>query len=287
MPGVPTPIEGVLLDIDGARCGTVWSAQGGDGIAPVVQERSSDQSKKHIQPPEWQDFELQFSLPLHRTVYDWITAWWRREAKPRTVGLTAYDPALRVIRRREFQRALITETTVSALNALSSEPVMLKLKLTPEFVQTIPPSGTVPAPSLPQPWLARNFRLDLPGLDGTKIIQIDSFTVKQPPVEASPYGGELAVPGPLSFPNLTVTLPELSAATWQAWFDDFVVKGNTDTQEKTGRLALLDGTLRERVRIDLSNVGIFRFTSSAWTRQDTPEVVAGLYCERMDFAVLL
>jgi hypothetical protein len=70
---------------------------------------------------------------------------------------------------------------VSALNALSSEPVMLKLKLTPEFVQTIPPSGTVPAPSLPQPWLARNFRLDLPGLDGTKIIQIDSFTVKQPP----------------------------------------------------------------------------------------------------------
>jgi hypothetical protein len=71
MPGVPTPIEGVLLDIDGARCGTVWSAQGGDGIAPVVQERSSDQSKKHIQPPEWQDFELQFSLPLHRTVYDW------------------------------------------------------------------------------------------------------------------------------------------------------------------------------------------------------------------------
>ena len=94
--------------------------------------------------------------------------------------------------------------------------------------------------------------------------------------------------GPLSFPNLTVTLPELSAATWQAWFDDFVVKGNnTDTQEKTGRLALLDGTLRERVRIDLSNVGIFRFASSAWTRQDTPEVVAGLYPERMDFAVLL
>jgi hypothetical protein len=94
-------------------------------------------------------------------------------------------------------------------------------------------------------------------------------------------------PGPLSFPNLTVTLPESSAATWQAWFDAFVVKGyNDDSQEKTGRLALLDPALREHVGIDLFNVGIFRLTPSPWTRQAYPVVVAGLYCERMDFTVL-
>jgi hypothetical protein len=293
MPGASVPMEGVLLDLDGTMCGRVLLAQGGDGIAPVVEEQYPDesypaQSKKRIQPLEWEDLELQFSVPLNRTVSNWITDWWRRQAKPRTVRLTAYDPALNVIRKHEFRGALITETTVSALNPSSSEPVRLKLKLRPESVQIIPPSGTVRVPSMPQPWLARNFRLDLPGLDGTNVLQIDSFTVKQSFFEPDRYGGELVVPGPMSFPNLTVTLPERPAATWQAWFDDFVIKGNNaDTQEKTGKLVLLDGALREGVRIDLFNVGIFRLTPSAWTRHDLPVVVAGLYCERMDFTVLV
>jgi hypothetical protein len=287
---VAMAILGILLDIDGMLSGRVLSAQGGDGIAPVVQEQYLDQWKKHIQPPAWENFELQFSLPLNRNVSGWVTDWWRQKALPVTVRLTAYDSAMNVVRRREFQGAVITETTVSGLDTASSEPVKLKLKLRPDLVQIIPPSGTVRAPSMPQPWLARNFRLDLPGLESRGIRKIDSFTVKQSFVESDRYAGEV-VPGLLSFPNLTVTIDERLAATWQAWFDDFVVKGNNaDTQEKTGRLSLLglvDGVLREGVRIDLFNVGIFRLTPSAWTPDDLPVVVAGLYCERMDFTVLI
>jgi hypothetical protein len=287
---VAMAILGVLLDIDGFLSGRVLSAQGGDGIAPVVQEQYLDQSKKHIERPAWEDFELQFSLPLNRMVSSWVTDWWRQQAKPRTVRLTAYDSAMNVVRRREFQGAVITETTVSGLGTVSSEPLLLKLKLRPDLVQIIPPSGTVSPPTMPQPWLGRNLRLDLPGLESRGILKIDSFTVKQSFVESDRYAGEV-VPGPLSFPNLTVTIDERLAATWQAWFDDFVVKGNNaDTQEKTGRLsllALLGGVLREGVRIDLFNVGIFRLTPSAWTNDDLPVVVAGLYCERMDFTVLI
>jgi hypothetical protein len=285
---VAMAIVGVLLDINGTLSGSVRSAQGGDGIAPVVQEQYLDQSKKHIQAPAWDDFELQFSLPLKDMVLNWFTGWWRRQAKPVTVRLTAFDSAMNVVRRREFQGAVITEATVSGLGGSSSESVMLKLKLRPEIGQIIPPSGTVSPPSMPQPWLARNFRLDLPGLESRGILRIDSFTVKQSFVESDRYPGML-VPGPLSFPNLTVTINEPLAATWQAWFDDFVVKGNNaDTQEKTGKLSLLaqqmpDGSWREGARIDLFNVGIFRLTPSAWTRDDLPVVVAGLYCERMDF----
>ena len=293
MPYVEASTLGVILEIDGTMCGTVWSAQGGDGFAPVVVEPYSDSSKKHLEQPKWEDLELHVSLPslpLLRTVPNWITASWRREYKPRTVQITAYDSALRVIRRREFSGALVAETTVPTLETGSPELGLLKLKLTFESARTIPPSGTVPALKPPPSWLGATFRLDLPGLDCTKVMKIDSFTVKQPFVEQPDrYGGGLAVPGPLSFPNLTVTLPESSAATWQEWFDSFVVKGyNDDTQEKMGRLSLLDPQLRERVRIDLFNVGIFRLTSSPWTRDDLPRtIVAGLYCERMDFAVLV
>jgi hypothetical protein len=288
---VEAATAGVILDIDGAMCGTVWSAQGGDGFAEVFEERLydrlGDQLGKRISPPRWEDLELQFSLPLHRTVYDWIAASWRREYKPRTVRITAYDPALNIIRRREFPGALITETTVPTLNASSPELGLLKLKLRFDSVQTIPPSGTVRAPSSPRPWLGSNIRLDLPDLDCTKVMQIDSFTVNQSFAVKLTDAGQVTAPGPLSFPNLTVTLAESSAETWQAWFNNFVVEQRYG-EEKTGRLTLLDGQLRERVRISLSNVGIFRLTSSPWTRDDSPRrVVAGLYCEQMDITVLL
>jgi hypothetical protein len=165
---------------------------------------------------------------------------------------------------------------------------LLKLKLTPESVRTITPTGTVPLSKPPPSWYGATFRLDLPGLDCTRVMKIDSFTVNQQLVEASIMDPDQVMEPVLSFPNLTVTLPESSAATWQAWFDDFVVRGNNaDDQEKTGRLSLLDGSLRERVRIDLFNVGIFHLALSAWTRDDSPLVVAGLYCERMDFTVVL
>jgi hypothetical protein len=282
-------IEGVLLEIDGTMCGTLPLAQGGDGFAPVVHERILlDQTKKHLEQLKWEDLELQLSLPLHRMVSDWITAMWRRQSTPRTVRITAYDSLMRVIRRREFLGALVTETTVPTLEAGSSGLGLLKLKLTPESVRTITPTGTVPLSKPPPSWYGATFRLDLPGLDCTKVMKIDSFTVNQQLVEASIMDRDQVMEPVLSFPNLAVTLLESSAATWQAWFDDFVVRGNNaDDQEKTGRLSLLDGSLRERVRIDLFNVGIFRLALSAWTRDDSPLVVAGLYCERMDFTVVL
>jgi hypothetical protein len=247
-----------------------------------------DQLGKRVGQLRWEELELQFRLPLHRTVYDWIAASWRREYKPRTVRITAFDPELNVLRRREFPGALITETTVSALDASLSELGLLKLKLMPETVQTISPGGRVLAPKPPVSWLGAKFRLDLPELDCTRVLKIDSFTVKQPFAVKLTDTGQVTAPGPLSFPNLTVTLPENSAATWQAWFNNLVVEGHSGDAEKTGRLSLLDPQLRERVRIGLFNVGIFRLTSSPWTPDDSPRrVVAGLYCERMDFTVFL
>lgn len=63
---------------------------------------------------------------------------------------------------------------------------------------------------------------------------------------------------------------------------------NADSQEKTGRLTLLTSTLeQELARIDLFNVGIFRLAlERGRDGLDPRRVVAGLYCERMDFRVL-
>jgi hypothetical protein len=96
-------------------------------------------------------------------------------------------------------------------------------------------------------------------------------------------------PGPLSFPNLTVTLHESSAGDWQRWFEDFVVQGhNDDTMEKTGTLTLVGQPWEQSpetglARIGLFNVGIFHLKGPNETPTSPPHVVASLYCERMDF----
>ena len=76
---------------------------------------------------------------------------------------------------------------------------------------------------------AANFRLDSPGLDCTRVTKIDSFTVKQ---TFPSVNGDVREPGPLSFPNLTVTLSDQSAQTWQSWLNNFVIEGTTPTARR-------------------------------------------------------
>jgi hypothetical protein len=281
-------IAGNILHIDGMMCGLVKSPEGGGGFADVIEEPPLRRLvKKHVSQPRWEDLELQVDLSQSDRVYNWIAASWRGEVQARTVLITTVDSERNVIRRREFSSALITETTVPALDGASKDAGFLTLKLAPGAARTLPSGGTFSLPAVVRRWLRSAFRLDLPGLDCTRVTKIDSFTVKQTFTSAN---GDVREPGPLSFPNLTVTLSERSAETWQSWFNNFVLEGNNaDTQEKRGSLTLLTPDLEQALAtIDLFNVGIFRLAPEPEREGDdlaTRRVVAGLYCERMDFRV--
>jgi hypothetical protein len=281
---------GNILYIDGAVCGGLRAVEGGAAFADVIEEPSvRGLVKKHVSKPRWEDLELQVDLSLSDRVYNWIAASWKGEVKPRDLAVTTVDAERNAVRRREFYRAFITGTTVPALDGASKDAGYLTLKLAFESARTLPGGGTVPPP--PQPvrkqWVLENFRLELPGLDCTKVSKIDSFTVKQTVTTAK---GDMPGLGLLSFPNLTVTLLEQGGETWQSWFDNFVLEGNNaDGQEKTGKLTVLSPDLTKALaRFDLFNVGIFRLAPEpqrAGGYPLPPRLVAGLYCERMDFSV--
>jgi hypothetical protein len=82
----------------------------------------------------------------------------------------------------------------------------------------------------------------IPALDASQEPDLLTLTVLPQAAHPSPTGlSTWLEPGPLTFPNLTVTLSETSAKDWHLWFEDFVVKGhNDDTDEKAGVLTLLD-----------------------------------------------
>jgi hypothetical protein len=291
MPGVRSfAVENFMLTLDGVQCGFVKSVGGGDISAEVIQEPvgSSSFVKKHIGPPRYEDFTAQIGFGMARPVYDWIAASWSMSYMRKNGSVVAADSTLKAQSERQFFNALLTETTVPGLDASSKEPAYVTIKFAPELIKTVKGTGKLGAPAKQQQklFLPSNFRFELDGIDGTRVSKIDSFTVKQTVVgddigDARDYAKE---PGKIEFPNLCVTTAESTIATWESWFQDFVVKGlNDDAKEKSGAIVFLAPDLKtELARVKLFNVGIFALRRAV---RSVRHVTAELYCERMEFQV--
>src|SRR5262245_17717989 len=118
--------------------------------------------------------------------------------------------------------------------------------------------------------MASNFRVEIPGLDCSRVRKVDSFTVKSYPNKN------------LDFPTLTLTLPE----SWIAWHKSMVVDGmNGDSSEKNGAIVFLAADMSTEIgRVSLSNLGIssLKFDSPGGASM-IRTVTAELYCEGMAF----
>jgi hypothetical protein len=292
MGNVPRSTVGSFaLTLDGTQCGFVKSVDGGEITADVISEPAGGGVvKKHIGQPKYEEFELRVGLTMARDVYNWIHDSWAAKPVRKSGSIVAADANLNAKSERQFVDALLTETTLPALDAASKEPGLLTLKFAPELIKSVKASGKIQAPTTKQKqFQPSNFRLEIDGLDCKKVTKIDSFTVKQQ--VALHDVGERRIPerepGKLEFPNLRVTMAESSGQTWADWFEDFVVKGNNgDDNEKSGAIVFLDPTLKNELgRVTLKNVGIFALRRAPVNDGQAARLVAELYCEQMEFTV--
>ena len=283
------------LVLGGVNSGFLKSVEGGAATAEVISEvvGTSYFAKKHLGQISYDPFVLRFGLAMSTDVYDWINASWSGNYQRKDGAIVAADHQLNAVSQREFFNALVTETGIPALDGASKDPAYLTLKFAPEYTRVTKASGKVtgPAKADQKLWLPSNFRVQIDGLDCSRVSAVDSFTVKQSIVtddigDARDYQRE---PGRLEFPDLAITLAESSAKSWFDWFEDFVIKGNSgETTEKNGSIAFLSANLAdELLRIDLFNLGIFKIgadkTEANSDRLTT--VTAQLYCERMELHV--
>ena len=283
------------LVLDGVKTGFLKSMDGGAIVAEVVSEAvgTSYFSKKHLGRVSYSPFVVEFGLSMTKNVYEWINASWTGNAMSKDGAIILADHNLVAVGQREFSSALITEVGFPALDGAAKDAAYFTLKFAPEYTRTTKASGKAAGPAKVNQklWLSSNFRLAIDGLDCTRVSRVDSFTVRQPIVteQIGEVRDYLKVPGRLEFPNLKIRLAEASADSWQAWFDDFVIKGNNDeSKEKNGSISLLAPDLSEELmRIDLFNVGIFEIGSDkVEANADTvATVTAQLYCERMELRV--
>ncbi len=292
MPGRSYVAGNFQLVLDGVKCGFIKSLDGGAITAEVVSETvgSSHFSKKHISRINYTPYVVQFGMSMTRDLYDWINSSLTGKAITKDGAVIMADVNLMAVSQREFSRALITEVNFPAMDGTSKDAAYFTLTFAPEYTRTTKASGRVSTPGRTEQklGLSSNFRLAIDGLDCSRVSRVGAITIKQS-IATDDIGVErdpLREPGKIEFPNLTVTMSEMSAQSWLDWFDDFVVNGNNDeSKEKSGSISLLAANLvDELMRIDLFNLGIFRIgPDKAEANSDQiATVTAHLYCERME-----
>ena len=294
MAGTRSYVSGnFMFNLQGVKCGFLKAVDGGAISAEVIEEKVGPDFfvKKHIGQPKYEDIELTIGFEMVQDVYDWIAASWKMNYVRKDGSIVATDANLQARSERQFYHALITEVTIPALDGAAKDPAFLTVKFAPEYTREVKAAGKliVPKPVAQKRFLPSNFRLEIDGLDCTKVSKIDSFTVKQTVVtddigDARDYQKE---PGKLEFPNLRITLAEAGAQTWVDWFQDFVIKGDNDeSKEKGGGIVFLTPDRKQELgRIELHNLGIFSLRHQAPAGEAVARVVAELYCERMELLI--
>ena len=289
------------LEIGTIKCGFLQDADGGQAFSDVVVEKlgADHVQHKHLAGVKYEDITLSAGLGMEKTFYDWLAASWQfNNANSRKNGAVVFTDFNYAVRQtRQFYNALISETTIPACDASSKDAARLTITIAPDHTSTTTKGSGNKYPSLSasaqKTWLPANFKLQIDGLDCSKVAKIDSFTVKQSIIENAVGDDRIGSrePGAIEYPNLAITFLASSAASWQQWFDDFVVKGNNgDANEKNGTLTFLSNNLQAELgTVKFFNMGIFKLDDDA-AEDSGGNVVqrfrAELYVERMEISIV-
>jgi len=287
---------GYAIELNGVSAGWVYSAAGGSAAADVVPEKIGPDRivRKHIANVKYEDITIQCGTAMTKDFYDWIAATLELKLARMNGAIIITDDKNQPATRLEFYNGLITEVSFPALDASSNDPGMLTIKITPERTQynrnpSFAGGGSIPLPvKLAPRWVCSNFRLQIAGLDCSKVAKIDSFTIRQAVVADAI--GQLRdyekVPTNLEIPNLAITLAESQADTFYDWHQDFVINGNNGRdKQKNGTLEILSPNLQDVIfRLTLNHLGIFRLRDDVHQASgNIRRVRAELFCEEMYF----
>jgi hypothetical protein len=246
-------------------------------------------AKKHLGPPRYEPFVVPIGLAMSDDLFNWVAGSWGLAPEARNGAVVECNANLAITREAAFFGALVAETQVPALDASAKEAGHLTVRFQPEFIDVTSGTGTLSLALAKQKlWRTSNFRLQIDGLDCTKISRIDGITVtRKVTMVSSGSGGVSLVPDEVEFPNLKVTLSQASAQTWLDWHKSFVVDGNNgDAFERNGTISFLSNDLTSELsRIELHGLGIVRVGPAvSQNAGHIARVMAELYCEQMVLA---
>jgi len=280
----PQPTK-YALELGGQFAGFFNSFEGGDATCDVITEKlgADGLAHKHLADVKYEDMLLEFGADMPVLVHDWIVGTLARNYAAQDGAIIALDMRSQPSWRLEFSRAMIRRITFPALDASSKDPGLVHLTLAPEVTRLPPGSGQIAAAttSTSKPWLAQNFRLQIDGLDCTRVDSIESLTIDYDLESDATEAFREPKKAPVqSIPNLVFTFAESTDDTIVKWHEDFVIKGNNGAQsEKNGTLQFLVANMSDAIlTLAFQNLGIFRLRRVNDSRS-IARFRAEMYCE--------
>jgi phage tail-like protein len=282
--------------IEGEELGIVQSVEGGGAKADLlVQQVGGDSNRtKSIGNLTYDPITMQIGASMAKPFYQWIANSWDRKHERRDGSILKYDYNIVPTHEIEFKQALVTETTVPALDGTAKQTMYLTVKLQPEKVTNIKaPTGArimglVKAEQ--KAFMTQNFRFELDTIDVGRVTKIESFTVKQnvKPLQVGTFREAQMEPTSLEFPNITFTTSLDGADALIDWHKKYVIDGNsTADDETTGHITLLDPSMQnELLEIELDGVGMTSLRinkSEATSRNSIDRVVVELFVTKFAF----
>lgn len=222
----------------------------------------TDNSTVEIEP-----FSAEVGMAVTKPILQWINDSWDRKYSRRNGAWHVADQRFETRYIRNFQNALVVETTLPGLDASKGAFAYLKLKIQPETIKDEPGDGkriqsTVdPKQSL---WSTSNFRVTL---DSSKfdsacdyIDKVDEISIKQN-CKNLWVGAErfpTIEPTNLELPKLSFYLPASHAKPFFDWHKESVIKGKSVSQLRySGCIEYLDHETRKTLlELEMYDMGI-------------------------------
>ena len=283
------------LSLEGVNVGYLRAVAGGAAVGTVVVDNVGPDNiqKKHVAGVRYEPLSFDAGLDS-KPLVDWVRDAWQGKSSRKSGSVQVLDHNYNVVGDRQFTDALITGTTVSALDqATGKNPLVLTITVAPESVREVGGSGKAQASTAKaKSMLSSNFRFEMGDLETSWVKRIEPFTVGQRVTEDEV--GEMRTPmkqpSTLEFPNLKIRMAARSYPGWSKWQEEFLLKGNGgDAQEKNGAIVFLDQTLKNELgRINLFNCGLIRLGGERQeaAKESAATVTADLYCEKMELAMM-
>lgn len=238
------------FEIDGINCGRIAGADGGrlEGNV-VVQDQAPGELFRHKQVAgvKYEDITIQVGAGMGAGMYDWMQSSFEKGSTPRHISVVSYDASGNEKSRRGATRAFISSVTVPMLDRSSYEPAYLAVNLSAaKYITSLPQHGTLTQAPPQKHWLPSNFKLDIKGLETSRVAKIDSFTWK---CSIAADGSTL-----LSVSDLGVTIPRADLSLWQPWFKNMLGGAN---DERDGTLTIFPAGGGAVLTFSFSNLGLY------------------------------
>jgi hypothetical protein len=274
------------VQINGKSIGTVQSVDGGYAVGDVVADQvgPDNVTMKHISNIHFVPLTIRSDVSdLDDVAIQALSGPGRMDA---VVTMQSFD--MKAMSTTTLSNALVTRISFTDLDGASREPMYMEVELTPELIRRSDGGGAAEGKmALRQRKLLRsNYRVDIPGLETKRVTSVTGLTLTRP-VVADAVGmtrEPSKIPMRWNASNLVLTVSAADEKSWQAWADDFLMKGNNgQDKEKTIEVHLVTSDQKSDVLVLRgSGVGLVSLRPSTAAANEIQRLEAELYVEKWE-----